>query len=212
MTLKESLEKKKKNSSMIMPGMVVKKMASAIDELVEDGLDKRAKNVGDTFDDGILLNNSSEEVNFYDLLDGRKAIVSFYRGSWCPYCNLELRAYEELMNKDENKDVIMFAISPEMPDVTLKKQDIDKLNFEVLSDPSNKLAEKLHLVFHLNKDLHTFYGSKVRKSTGTDEENLPIAATYVIDSDKKIINAWVDADYKKRGEPKDVLKAYRDLK
>ncbi len=212
MALKDRLDKKKKKLDTFLPGFLNKKMDNAIEEERNKGIELNAKGVGDKFDNSTVLNNSSEEVDLYELLDGHKAIISFYRGSWCPYCNLELRAYEALLNEEENKDVLMFAISPEKPDVTLKKQDIDKLNFKVLSDPNNKLAEKLHLVFHLNKDLHKLYGSSVRKSTGTDEENLPIPATYVIDSEKKIVNAWIDADYKKRGEPEDVLRAYRDAK
>lgn len=125
---------------------------------------------------------------------------------------MELRDYEAILSKKENKDVFMIVISPEKPDITSVEQDISKLNFTVLSDLDNKLAIKLKFMYHLPKPLQLFYGKSVKKSTGVSDYNLPIPTTYVIDGNHKIIKAWVNADYTKRAEPSEVLASYRSTK
>ena len=187
-------------------------MSKATLNLKKTGIEDNAKSSGDIFDNAVLLDLESKEVDLYKLLGKKPAIISFYRGSWCPYCNLELRAYEALLSKKENKDVVMIAISPKKPDITSVEQDVSKLNFTVLSDVDNKLAIKLKIMYHLPKTLQLFYGKSVKKSTGVNDYNLPIPATYVIDGNHKIIKAWINADYTKRAEPSEVLVSYRNNK
>ena len=212
MKLSEQLIENQRLSREKHPKIITNQMDKATVKLKESGIEATAKNVGDIFDNASLLDLDSKEVDLYKLLDGRAAIISFYRGSWCPYCNLELRSYEALLSDEANKDVVMIAISPEKPDVTSVEQDVSKLNFTVLSDVENKLAKKMRLVFQLPKTIQVLYGQKVVKSTGVKDHNLPLPATYVIDGNKKIIKAWIDADYTKRAEPSEVLTAYRSLK
>jgi len=211
MNLSEQLIEKQEAAIDRFPKLVINKMLKATKDLKETGIEEKAKSVGKTFDNETLLDLSSSEVDLYKLLDGKPAIISFYRGSWCPYCNLELRAYEAILSEEENSDVRMFAISPEKPDVTSVEQDVSKLNFSVLSDVDNKLAIKLGLLYHLPKTLQLLYGKSVVKSTGTKDANLPLPATYVIDGEQKIVKAWIDADYTKRAEPSEVIKAYKAL-
>ncbi|MFA7108505.1 MAG: peroxiredoxin-like family protein [Sphaerochaetaceae bacterium] len=158
MTLSEQLKEKQKQSIKNRSKIAANQMIEATLNLKESGIEDRAKETGDIFDNAVLLDLKSKEVDLYNLLKGRPAIISIYRGSWCPYCNLELREYESLLSKKENKDVVMFAISPEKPDVTLVEQDVSKLNFTVLSDVDNKLAIKLGIMFHLPKTFQLLYG------------------------------------------------------
>lgn len=211
MKLSEQLLENQKRSREKHPQIITNQMDKATVKLKETGIEDVAKKEGDVFDNASLLDLESKEVDLYKVLDGKPAIISFYRGSWCPYCNLELRAYEELLNAKENKDVHMIAISPEKPDVTSVEQDVSKLNFTVLSDVENKLAIKLRIVFQLPKTIQALYGHKVVKSTGSKEHALPLPATYVIDGNHKIVKAWIDADYTKRAEPSEVLDLYRSL-
>lgn len=211
MKLSEQLKERQEQSLKKYPKLVTNQMSKATTNLKESGIEKSAKSTGDIFDNASLLNLESKSVDLYKILDGKPAIISFYRGSWCPYCNLELRAYEEILGKEENKDVHMIAISPEKPDVTTVEQDVSKLNFTVLSDIENKLAIKLRIIFSLPKPIQLLYGKSVTKSTGVKDYSLPLPATYVIDSDHKIVKAWVDADYTKRAEPSEVVAAYREV-
>ncbi len=97
--------------------------------------------------DSTLLNHRNEDVALESIVKGKKTIISFYRGSWCPYCNLEINYYNRLLSLPENSDVNMVAISPEKPDVTMESKDIETLHFPVLSDSNNTLARSLNLVF-----------------------------------------------------------------
>jgi len=209
MKLSEQLRDKQAGSIKRNGKEIINLMNEATVNLKKSGIEESAKSAGDLFDNEILLDLDSKKVDLYELLDGKPAIISFYRGSWCPYCNLELRAYEAMLNEQQNKDVSMIAISPEQPDVTSVEQDVSKLNFTVLSDVDNKLANKLRIVFQLPETIQNIYGAAVVKSTGSPEHNLPLPSTYVVDKDHKIIKAWIDADYTKRAEPSEVLEVYR---
>jgi peroxiredoxin len=211
MKLSEQLEENKNKSLKKHPKLVSSQMSKATADLKESGIENSAKSSGSIFDNAVLLDLDSKDVDLYKLLDGKPAIISFYRGSWCPYCNLELRAYEAILALEENKDVLMIAISPEKPDVTSVEQDVSKLNFKVLSDVENKLAIKLGIMFHLPKTIQLLYGKAVSKSTGVKDHNLPLPATYVIDAEHKIVKAWIDADYTKRAEPSEVIEAYKKV-
>lgn len=212
MSLKQQLIDREKNALLNRPKEIANIMNEATLDLKKTGIEEEAKSVGDVFDNATLLDLESNDVDLYKVLDGKPAIISFYRGSWCPYCNLELRAYEQLLGKKENEDVLMIAISPEKPDVTSVEQDVSKLNFTVLSDIGNELAKKLRIMFSLPTSIQNLYGNKVSASTGTPDYSLPLPSTYVIDGNHKIIKAWIDANYTKRAEPSEVLDTYRSIK
>ncbi|MDC7238518.1 MAG: peroxiredoxin-like family protein [Sphaerochaetaceae bacterium] len=211
MSLKQQLKDREKNALLTRPKEIADIMNEATLDLKKTGIEEEAKSSGDIFDNAILLDLNSNDIDLYKLVNGKPAIISFYRGSWCPYCNLELRAYESLLKEEENQDVLMIAISPEKPDVTSVEQDVSKLNFTVLSDVNNELAKKLRIMFHLPTSIQNLYGNKVATSTGTLDYNLPLPSTYVIDSNHKIIKAWIDSNYTKRAEPSEVLALYRTL-
>lgn len=211
MKLSEQLLNLQQQSIKNRTEVAVNQMREATLNLKETGIEKTAKSSGDFFDNAVLLNSKSEKIDLYELLGNKKAIINFYRGSWCPYCNLELKTYESLLNNEENKDVFMIAISPEMPDLSIDENDISNLKFTVLSDEDNKLATDLRIMMHLPETIQSLYGEKVVQSTGKHDYNLPLPATYVIDGNKKIIKAWVDADYTKRAEPSEVIDCYKQL-
>ena len=170
--------------------------------------------MGDKLADGKLINHLGESVIMSKLLEGKPAIISFYRGAWCPYCNLELKHYNDIMSENIKDEILMFAISPEKPDVTMETVDIEKLHFQVLSDVDNKFAKKLGLVYKLSSFLNFFVrakGGNLKISQGNNEGELPIPATYIIDSNRVITNAWLDPDFTKRAEPAEVISALKKL-
>ena len=213
-TLKEALEKRNSDKKKALPTSTLEYMDKVTKDLKEAGYESNPLNVGDKIPDGQLLNHRGETVSIKELLDGKPAIISFYRGTWCPYCNMELAFYDELLGEISDKKIAMFAISPEKPDVTMESIEIEKLNFRVLSDIGNKFARKLNLLFKVPEKLQTIYdgfGIDLKKSQGNEEAELPIAATYVIDKNGVIVNAWVDADYTIRAEPSEVIEAYKKI-
>lgn len=215
MSLSEKLLAKRQQNNKRIPFYITNYMDSLSMKLKQSGAEKRALKKGDPFPNGVLMNHLGNEVILSDYLGHNRAIISFYRGAWCPYCNLELRAYNALLEDDENKDVNMIAISPEKPDQAIDTIDIDTLNLTVLSDVNNEFAKKIGLVFKttaLLRLLYRFDGINLNKSQGNQFGELPIPATYVIDSDGTITYAFIDADYTRRAEPTEVIAAYHSLR
>lgn len=185
-----------------------------VKKFIKNGQESSPLQVGDKVPDGIFLNHKNQQVELSTLLQGKSAIISFYRGAWCPYCNLELRHYDSAIKNSES-DILMLGISPEKPDVTTETIEIEKLHFIVLSDLDNKFAEKLGLVYKLKTFIKLFTkakGGNLKRSQGNHGDRLPIPATYIIDSERVIRHAWLDADFTKRAEPDEVIKAYIKLK
>ena len=184
-------------------------MLEATQSLKNSELEKEAFNIGDKIEDMILLNNLGDKVSIMEVLGKQPTIISFYRGTWCPYCNLELSTYNKLL-KDKNK-IKMITISPERPESSI---NVENLNFEVLSDIDNKFAKKLNLTFDITETIESIYdgfGINLEKSQGKKSRILPIPATYIVDSSGFIVYAYIDADYTKRAEPKEVIDKYLEL-
>jgi peroxiredoxin len=141
-------------------------------------------------------------------------ILTFYRGQWCPFCNLELRAYQRIIGSIHDAGARLLAISPLTPDHSLAVQEKNELNFHVLSDIGNRVGEKYNLKFKLPDDLHEIYrslGFALDKFNGDDSWELPVPATYIIDKQGIIRAASVNPDYRTRMEPAEVLNFLRSL-
>lgn len=199
-----------KNKSMI-PEEVLAEMEKATDNLRSYNFREKTLQVGDFFPEATLLNAKAEETSFIKALDGKPAIISFYRGSWCPYCNIELAYYNELLGEDENKAVRMFAISPERPDLETETKE---LNFTVFSDVDNKLAKELNLVFGLPEKIQAIYekfGIDLDASQGNTEKELPVPATFIVDGEGKVTYVDLDEDYTTRPDAEDVIAEFNKL-
>ncbi len=214
--LKDILKEASAENLSKIPAEMAKEMEKATEALKAFNFRQNTLQLGDTFPtDYTLLNYKNQKVELSELLKGKKMIISFYRGSWCPYCNLEMNYYNRLLAKEENSDVNMIAISPELPDVTMAAKDIEALKFTVLSDSNNALARKLKLVFGLTEKIQEIYlkfGIDLDKTQGNTERELPVPATFVIDSEGKVVYVNLDEDYTKRPDPMEVLAAYKAAK
>ena len=193
--LEKKLSERRESAKNRISPEILSKMLEATQSLKNSELEKEAFNIRDKIEDMILLNNLGDKVSIMDVLGKQPAIISFYRGTWCPYCNLELSTYNELL-KDKNK-IKMIAISPERPESSI---NVENLNFEVLSDIDNKFAKKLNLTFDITETIESIYdgfGINLEKSQGKKSRILPIPATYIVDSSGVIVYAYIDAVYKK---------------
>jgi peroxiredoxin len=163
-----------------------------------DVLDHALK-VGDTAPEFALLDAFGHVVSLKSLLAEGPLVISFYRGEWCPYCNLELRELQASLPKIQALGAKLVAISPEKPDGGMIATEKNRLTFPILSDFKNKLARQFGIVFQVGdgvKDL----GKKVFKNdlelrNGEGSYQLPVPATYVIDASGIIRFSHVDADY-----------------
>ena len=211
MTLTEQLKVLADNSVKRHPGEAQVLMKNAIDELKTTTIIENALKTGDIIPNIELPNATGNLVNIYDILiSGQKVVLAFYRGGWCPYCNLELKALQQSLPEIEAKGAKLIAISPETPDNSLSTSEKNNLSFEVLSDENNEAARALNLVYQIPAYLNNLYktfGIDLEASQENSERELPIAATYVIDTDGKITYHFLEEDYKLRADPKDILEA-----
>jgi peroxiredoxin len=169
--------------------------------------------VGDWAPSIVLRNANGEAVDVDKFLKGGPVIVSFYRGGWCPYCNLELKAFQEALPEIKAAGASLVAISPEKPDDSLSNAEKNALTFEVLSDVGQNIGRAFGLVYDISEQLKRVYqgfGLDIPSRHGVAGDwRLPVAATYVVSPDHTIIYAYTDVDYRDRADPSDVLKVLK---
>ena len=162
--------------------------------------------VGDTAPNFTLTNAEGKEVSLKDELKKGSVVLTWYRGGWCPYCNLTLHALQEELSNFKANGAVLVALTPELPDNSLTTSEKNKLEFEVLSDIDNKVAKEYGIVFKLIPEVAKSYNEAfdLKKYNGNESNELPLAATYIIGQDGKIRYAFMDADYRNRAEPSEI--------
>ncbi|WP_010631196.1 peroxiredoxin-like family protein [Sporolactobacillus vineae] len=187
--------------------------ARAIEELEKSGLAPGLK-TGDQAPDFTLPDATGKEIALSGELKKGPVILSFYRGGWCPYCNLELRAYQRALPQIREAGAQLIAVSPQTPDASLSTKEKDELEFIVLSDQDGKIADRYHLIFKLPDYLIQSYrqsGIDLETRNGNDKWELPKPATFVLDKTGKITFAHVSSDYKERTDPAKVIDIVKNL-
>ena len=158
-----------------------------------------ALKIGQSVSDFTLPDAFGNQVSLKTLLAKGPAVVSFYRGEWCPFCNLELRALQEVLPEMEKLGASLIAISPERPDHGVIATDKNKLTFPVLSDFGNKVARQFGIVFQMGQEVQelakSFFNNDIAVRNADGLYELPVPATYVIDKAGVIRFAHVDVDF-----------------
>ncbi|WFS63874.1 peroxiredoxin-like family protein [Pseudodesulfovibrio thermohalotolerans] len=214
MSLKKQLAETKAQSGQVIPQNARKIMDAELDRLVKAGLAQQAPKKGEPLPAFTLPNQSGIPKSLGELLEKGPTVIVFYRGGWCPYCNLELRAYQEVLGEIRKRGATLVAISPELPDSSLSTSERNDLAYEVLSDQDSRYAHEIGIAFTLSDELREVYGKfglELEKHNGPGRFTLPLPATFVVDTDGTIAYAFVDPDYTVRAEPADVLDALDQL-
>jgi peroxiredoxin len=186
-----------------------------IEELRASFALERAIGLDDQAPDFTLPNPQGRTVSLSELLRAGPAVVTFYRGGWCPYCNIQLRAYQGVQPEMTALGARLLAISPQLPDGSLSTAEANALTFDVLSDVGNDVARRYGLVWSLPEELRAALRSSNKALpgiNGDDSWELPVPATYVIARDGRIVLAAIEVDYRKRLEPDVILAALRTLR
>ncbi|QXP55350.1 AhpC/TSA family protein [Cellulophaga sp. HaHa_2_95] len=183
------------------------KYAEGIAAVVESNIVGNALQVGETAINFTLPNALGKKITLYDELENGPVILMWYRGGWCPYCNMQLHYMQEMLPEFKKLGASLLAITPETPDNSISTKEKNDLEFEVLSDLDNKVGYEYKVVFKLTEDVKEIYenGFELSKFNGNDKGELPLAATYIIGQNKVIQYAFLDADYRNRAEPQDLL-------
>lgn len=184
--------------------------------LRDGGVPSGVAATGTPMPDGQLLDVRGEPTTLAESIGGRGAVVVLYRGAWCPYCNLTLRAYQEhLVPLLAQRDVALVAISPQRPDGSLSSQQMNALSFTVLSDPGNQVAAGLGVLTAPSEDSQAAQrrlGLELREANADGTYGLPMPTVTIVDRAGTI--RWIDVhpDYTTRTEVADIVEALNCLK
>jgi peroxiredoxin len=170
---------------------------------------------GDALPDAQLLDVHGAPTTLAEAVSGRSAVLVLYRGAWCPYCNLALRAYQEdLVPQLDQRDIPLLAISPQKPDGSLSTQEKNELSFTVLSDPGNQVAAALGVLTAPSDDAgaaQRSLGLDLSEANADGTNGLPMPTVLIVDSSGII--RWIDVhpNYTARTEVADIVDALSAL-
>jgi peroxiredoxin len=173
-----------------------------------------ALTVGDRAPQFALPNASGRLVDLAELLAAGPVVLTFYRGAWCPYCNMQLRGLQQALPEIESLGAVLVAVSPQVPDGSLELIDEHELTFEVLSDARSRIASDYGIVFALaaaDRALLLEAGNDLATTNDDELWVLPAPATFVIAGSGTIRYVRVDPDYTNRVEPAELIGALRAI-
>lgn len=213
-TLKEQTDAKIEAGRQANPEFM-KGVDAAINKAKEFEQGANALKVGQKAIDFELPNQEGESVSLKKLMSQGPVVVTFYRGDWCPYCNLQLRALQARLEEIQALGATLVAISPQVPDGSLTKSEISEMNFTVLSDQNAKVASQYgvawevpeFLLDHMRVDRNL----DLEKINNGNSSVLPIPATFIIGADGIITWNYVNVDYRTRSEPEEIIEALKKL-
>ncbi|BFT73826.1 peroxiredoxin-like family protein [Paenibacillus sp. P36] len=214
MSMNEQLEQTKAGFIAKVPALAQENIFRHIQEQQQSGI-FFGLNKGDQAPDFTLTNPLGEQINLYKELANGPVILIFYRGGWCPFCNVQLRTYQLLLPEIQKVGGQLVAVSPQSPDNSLSQMVKEQLTFHVLSDPNGHVADSYNLLFELPEYLQNTFtdilGRDLAKFNASDRWVLPVPATYLIDRHSIIRYAQADPDFMNRAEPQEMIDLLKKL-
>lgn len=209
--LSAQLAEAARGSQTRLPAETLRAMTQAVEEVRATGIEKSARQVGDAAIDAELIGWNGETVQLSELWNDGPIVLMWYRGGWCPYCNLQLRAMQRSLKEIEGAGAKLVVLTPELPEKAKETAAANDIDFVALHDAGNATARKYGLVFELAESIVPMHRDRLRLAeyNGSNAMELPLSATYVIGKGGRITYAFLDADYKRRAEPADVVAAVR---
>lgn len=193
------------------PPEVLQTFKRGIESVKATGIEASSKQLGDLAVDGTLANWEGENVTLSELWKEGPVVLMWYRGGWCPYCNVQLRAMQKQLDAIEGAGAKLVILTPELPEKAKATAEANDLDMVALHDKNLELAKQYGIVFDLPEAIVPMYRDKLKLGSynGNDSMELPLSATYVVNSMGKITYAYLDADYTKRAEPSEVVAAVK---
>jgi peroxiredoxin len=179
-----------------------------IADLIASAQAQTARKAGERAPDFVLPDQNGAAVSSADLLAKGPLVVSFYRGVWCPFCNIELKALEVALSDIRARGATLVAISQQTPPNSRKAQRDNGLSFPILSDKGGEVGAAFGLRWVVPEDMrevHKKLGGPLPVFNGEDSWTLPMPARYVIGQDGVIVYGEVNPDYTQRPEPGDLF-------
>lgn len=208
-SLSEQLKEREAKGSTRVTPEIKAAFGKGIEAIKTAKVVEGARQVGDNAPDFTLKNASGKAIILSEQLKQGPVVLTWYRGGWCPYCNLALAAMQKELPAIKKAGASLIALTPELPDKTLTTKEKNSLTFEVLTDLNHQVAKEYGLLFKLTPEVAEIYKRlmdlEAYNGAAAGADTLPLAATYIIGQNGKILWAFLHHDYHMRAEPKDVV-------
>ncbi|WP_394746930.1 peroxiredoxin-like family protein [Spongiimicrobium salis] len=195
-----------------MPQHIIEVFKNGLQEIINSGLREKSLQLGDTVPNAPLTTMTGETKAVEEYIASEYLILNFYRGGWCPYCNLELREYERLQNDFSEIGVSILAISAERPQLTNDTALKNILTYPIATDVDARFMKTLGIVFSLDeatKKEYRNFGIDLGHIHGNNNDELPVPAVYVINKNREIVFVHFEEDYMTRLEPLTLLEVLK---
>ena len=216
LTIREQSEQVKAAAAEALPAEVLEVFDRNIQDFLDQGIPTNSIKAGDVLEPFTLDDATGTQVSLDQLVESGPAVIVFYRGGWCPYCNLALRTYQqELLPQLDAFGARLVAISPQPPDESLSTVEKAGLEFTVLSDPGSRLADRRGIAFEQADDVlaaQSKLGLDLAKVNAEGAVRLPRPTVLIVDQDRAVRFVDVQPDYTSRTEVTDIIAALADLK
>jgi peroxiredoxin len=216
LTIREQSDQLKAAAAERLPADVAEVFDRSVRDLLDQGIPSGVIKAGDRLDPFTLDDATGAPVSLGQIVESGPAVIVFYRGGWCPYCNLALRTYQrELLPRLAEYGARLVAISPQSPDQSLSTAEKAQLGFTVLSDPGSRLARRIGIAFQQADEVlaaQRELGLDLAQVNAEGSTQLPRPTVLVIDQEGTVRFADVQPDYTARTEVADIVAALAGLR
>jgi peroxiredoxin len=214
-TIHEQSEQLKAAAAERLPAEILAVFDQSIQDLLDDGVPSDVIAVGDTLRSFTLADATGASITLDQVVETGPAAIVFYRGGWCPYCNVALRTYQrDLLPELAAFGARLVAISPQTPDQSLSTVEKAELEFTVLSDPGSRLAREIGIAFQQAGDVldaQRKLGLDLSQVNAEGSTELPRPTVLIVDRNRTVRFVDVQPDYTARTEVADILAAFADI-
>jgi peroxiredoxin len=209
MKLKEQIAGFNQQAVKKLPAELFKLSHQEWEKIAATKITETALRVGDKVPDFTLPDGNGNPVSIAELLKKGNVVISFARGTWCPYCNLEYKAQQDKLPELQSKNTTLISISPELPSNAKDKIAETGITYPILFDKGNEVARKFGIVYTLSDEFKALtkqvFNSDVAIYNGDSSYTLPLPATYIINQQGTIIYAFLNPSWVERAEPEDYI-------
>jgi len=213
-SLQQELEATAQHVAAALPATASQIIDAGIAAVQAAALARHGRQAGQQAPAFTLPDAAGQPVALTNLLQAGPVVLVFYRGNWCPYCSVQLRAYNQALSQFQAHGATLVAVSPQTPDLTRLTAEEKALNYHVLSDTGNAVARQYGLAYHVGdavySTLHSV-GINLAAFNGDESGELPLTGTFVIAPSGTIVWAHTEANFKQRPDPALILEALAQL-
>lgn len=199
-----------------VPSEILNVFLEYAEKLNKTDFASHSRGVGEKAPEFSLLDATGKLISLNEILQNGAVVLVFYRGNWCPWCNLQLRILQQsLLPELISLGANLIAISPQTPDNSLSMKEKHELTFHVLSDINNEIADKYGLAFEIEKDVienaYSKIGLSIPDFNGSKDWRIPVTGTFIIDQKGIIKSSHVNGDFRYRQEPMVIIEELKNI-